>query len=159
MIGRARELGRCSLLDATGDALRQGLVAGPSFAKPNRAEAEELLGRELSTEASLVPALEEIRRLGAETAFITLGSDGFFAASSEGVHRFRPGAAEDLRLGNPTGAGDAFAAGLLAGAVRGYPVVECARLAAAAAAASLAEGYGRFRPKDIRVEAFRMERI
>jgi hypothetical protein len=33
------------------------------------------------------------------------------------------------------------------------------RLAAAAAAASLSEGYGRFRPKDVRVEAFPVERL
>jgi hypothetical protein len=32
-------------------------------------------------------------------------------------------------------------------------------LAAAAAAASLAEGYGRFRPKDVRIEAVRVETV
>jgi tagatose 6-phosphate kinase len=159
MIARARETGRRSLLDASGEALRRGLAAGPSLAKPNRAEAEELLGRELSTDASRQEAVERIRELGAETAVITFGREGFLVASVEGVHRCASSPSEDLRLGNPTGAGDALAAGLLAGAERGYPLVESARLAAAAAAAAQAEGNGRFRPKDVRVEAFHVENV
>jgi tagatose 6-phosphate kinase len=158
MIARARETGRRSLLDTSGDALRRGLGAGPSFAKPNRAEAEEILSRDLSTDAARREAVERIRGLGAETAVLTLGREGFLAATAEGVFRF-VSSSGDLRLGNPTGAGDALAAGLLAGAVRGYPFVESARLATAAAAASLAEGYGRFRPKDVRVEAVHVEML
>jgi tagatose 6-phosphate kinase len=162
MIARARKRGLLSLLDTSGDALREGIAAGPTFAKPNRAEAEELLGVDLSSIRARKDALAEIRRRGAESAVITLGAEGFVLASHEGTFRSRSPAAEgaaDLRLGNPTGAGDSFAAGLLAGAVRGYPVSECARLAAAAAAAALAEGYGRFRARDLRVEAFRREAI
>jgi tagatose 6-phosphate kinase len=162
MIARARNRGLLSLLDTSGEPLREGLAAGPTFAKPNRVEAEELLGVDLSSAPARRDALAEIRRRGAETAVITLGAEGFLLASHEGTFRSRlPGAegAGDLRLGNPTGAGDSFAAGLLAGAVRGYPVSDCARLAAAAAAAALAEGYGRFRARDVRVEAFRLEAI
>jgi tagatose 6-phosphate kinase len=158
MIARARESGRISVLDTSGEALRRGLGAGPSLAKPNRAEAEELLGRELSTDAARREAVERLRELGAETAVLTLGKEGFLAATAEGVHRV-VSSPVDLRLGNPTGAGDALAAGLLAGAVRGYPLVDCARLAAAAAAASLAEGYGRFRPRDVRVEAVHVDNV
>jgi len=159
MIARARETGRLSLLDTSGEALRRGLGAGPSLAKPNRAEAEELLGRELPSDPSRREGVERVRGLGAETAVITFGHEGFLVASAEGVHRCASSPSSDLRLGNPTGAGDALAAGLLAGAVRGYPLLESARLAAAAAAASLAEGYGRFRPKDVRIEAVRVENL
>ncbi len=159
MIARARDRGRTSLLDTSGDALRRGIEAGPSLAKPNRAEAEELLGGELSTGASGQEALERIRGLGAETAVITFGGEGFLVASAEGIYRCASSSSGDLRLGNPTGAGDALAAGLLAGAVRGYPLAESARLGAAAATASLAEGYGRFRAKDVRVEAVHVEKL
>jgi tagatose 6-phosphate kinase len=158
MIARARESGRISVLDTSGEALRRGLGAGPSLAKPNRAEAEELLGFDLSSDDARREAVERLRELGAETAVLTLGREGFLSATAGGVFRVHSGPG-DLRLGNPTGAGDALAAGLLAGAVRGYPLVECARLAAAGAAASLAEGYGRFRPKDVRVEAVRVENL
>jgi len=159
MIARARERGRRSILDTSGEALRCGLAARPSLAKPNRTEAEELLGRELATDASRREAVELLREIGAETAVITFGGEGFLVASPEGVFRCNSGPVADLRLGNPTGAGDALAAGFLAGAVRGYPLVESARVAAAAAAASLAEGYGRFRAKDVRIEAVHVENV
>jgi len=159
MIARAREAGRISLLDTSGEALRLGVGAGPALAKPNRAEAENLLGAELSTDASRWDAVERLRGLGAETAVVTFGREGFLVASAEGVHRCASTPSAGLRLGNPTGAGDALAAGLLAGVLRGYPLAESARLAAAAAAASLAEGYGRFRPKDVRVEVVHVESI
>jgi tagatose 6-phosphate kinase len=159
MIARARQKGRLSLLDTSGTPLERGLAAGPSFAKPNRAEAEWLLGRELSSDASRREAVERVRSLGAETAVITFGAEGFLVASAAGIHQAVSSSPSDLRLGNPTGAGDALAAALLAGAVRGYPIQETARLAAAAAAASLAEGYGRFRAKDVRVEASLVEEV
>jgi tagatose 6-phosphate kinase len=161
MIALSRKKGLLSVLDSSGEALKQGLAAGPTFAKPNRAEAEELLGVELSSEGARREALAEIRHRGAGTALITFGAEGFLLASDEGAFRCRlpPDGKGDLRLGNPTGAGDSFAAGLLAGAVRGYPVSDCARLGAAAAAASLSEGYGRFRARDVRVEAFQLETL
>jgi 1-phosphofructokinase family hexose kinase len=161
MIALSRKKGLLSLVDTSGEALKEGLSAGPTFAKPNRAEAEELLGVDLSTDDARREAVAEIRRRGAEAAFITFGAEGFLLACDQGTFRSHlpPGGKGDLRLGNPTGAGDTFAAGLLAGAVRGYPVSDSARLAAAAAAASLAEGYGRFRARDLRVEAFRLEAV
>ncbi len=159
MIARAREKRRVCLLDTSGPPLELGLAAGPSFAKPNRAEAEEVLGLRLATEASRREGVARIRELGAETAVITFGAEGFLVASASGIHSCRSSPSTDIRLGNPTGAGDALAAGLLAGAVRGYPLIEIARLAAAAATASLAEGYGRFRAKDVRVEAVRVEML
>ncbi len=159
LIARARERGRFSLLDTSGEPLRRGIAAGPNLAKPNRAEAEALFELELSSDGARREAVDRIRRMGAETAIITFGNEGFLVAAADGIYRSVSPPSSDLRLGNPTGAGDALAAGFLAGAVRGYPLVECARLGAAAAAASLAEGYGRFRAKDVRVEASVAEKI
>jgi tagatose 6-phosphate kinase len=159
MIARARKKSRWCLLDSSGDALRNGIAAGPSLAKPNRAEAEELLGFSLASDGDRRTALERLRGLGASTAVITFGREGFLVSGESGGYQVLAEPASDLRLGNPTGAGDALAAGLLAGAVRRYPLQDIARLGAAAAAASLAEGYGRFRAKDVRVEAVRTEEI
>ena len=159
LIARARKAGRWCLLDTSGEALRSGLAAGPGLAKPNRAEAEELLGLSLATDEARRTALDRIRGFGAATAVVTFGREGLLVSDESGVFRVVAAPATDLRLGNPTGAGDALAAGLLAGAVRGYPLSELARLGAAAATASLAEGYGRFRAKDVRVEAARADAI
>jgi 1-phosphofructokinase family hexose kinase len=158
MVALSRERGCFSLVDASGEALRRALAAGPGVAKPNRAEAESLLGVELDSESSLVRAAGALRAMGAETAILTLGREGFLVASDDGlVARCSLASPPDLRLGNPTGAGDSLAAGFLAAKRRGYPLPDCARLAAAAAVASLAEGYGRFRAKDLRVEEVRFE--
>ncbi|MGH9334821.1 MAG: PfkB family carbohydrate kinase, partial [Vicinamibacteria bacterium] len=159
MVERAREKKRPSLLDTSGEPLVRGLAARPSVAKPNRAEAEALLRRDLSSDASRREGVAALRSLGADTAIITFGVEGFLLTTEEGLARCSTTSSSDLRLGNPTGAGDALAAGYLAGTVRGYPPLECARLAGASAVASLAEGYGRFRPKDVRVEAVLVEEL
>jgi 1-phosphofructokinase family hexose kinase len=157
MVSRARDRGRFCLLDSSGAALRHGIAARPSVAKPNLAEAEELLERKLESEASRLDAVRDLRRLGADVGIVTLGAEGFLVGDGSLLGRCSVEASGGLRLGNPTGAGDALAAGFLAGTLRGYATSDCARLAAAAAAASLGEGYGRIRAKDIRVEAARLE--
>ncbi len=148
-----------SLVDTSGSALAHALEAGPSVAKPNRSEAEALLSSPLDTLDSIAEAAGKLHALGPAIAAITLGSRGVVASTGDLIaHAFVPDPS-DLRMGNPTGAGDALAAGLLAGIVRSYPIEETLRLGVATATASLAEGYGRFRPKDVRVEAVRFERL
>jgi len=58
---------------------------------------------------------------------------------------------------NPTGAGDALAAGLLTGHRRGGSLREIAALGMAAAAASVQHGYGRVRADEIRPERIGFE--
>jgi tagatose 6-phosphate kinase len=157
MVRRARERGRFCLLDTSGAALRPGLLARPSVAKPNLGEAEEFFGRRLESDRSRMEAVRELRRLGADVGILTLGAEGFLVAGRSLLARCSLPPGGGRRLGNPTGAGDALAAGFLAGTLRGYPVSDCARLAAAAAGASLAEGYGRIRERDVRVDAVRLE--
>jgi 1-phosphofructokinase family hexose kinase len=159
LLARAKDRGCLSLLDTSGEALRAGLTAHPDIAKPNRGEAEELLGRKLDSRASVIDAVREIRSRGARTAIVTLGCEGFVVADAEALAHCSVPPSSDLRLGNPTGAGDALAAGFLAGTTRGYSLVDRSRLAAASAAASLGEGYGRFRARDVRIEAARFENL
>jgi tagatose 6-phosphate kinase len=157
MVRRARERGRFCLLDSSGAALRHGVAARPNVCKPNLAEAEEVLERKLESDAARLDAVRDLRRLGADVGMVTLGAEGFLVGDGSFLARCFVPASGGQRLGNPTGAGDALAAGFLAGTLRGYPISDCARLAAAAASASLGEGYGRIRARDIRVEAVRVE--
>jgi 1-phosphofructokinase family hexose kinase len=160
MVARSRERGRFVLVDTSGEPLRHALTAGPDLVKPNREEAEALLGVELDAGPSRRKAVDALRRMGASTSILTLGGEGFLLAGEDGLlARCSLDSPADLRLGNPTGAGDSLAAGFLAAKARGYPLKECARLAAAAAAASLAEGYGKLRAKDLRVEDVRFEEL
>jgi tagatose 6-phosphate kinase len=157
LVERAKAHGLRCLLDTSGEALEEGLRARPDIVKPNRGEAEELFGRKLDSRAAVVEAVREIQSRGIETVLLTLGSEGFLVAEAGVVARCSLAVTGDRVLANPTGAGDALAAGFLAGTLRGYSLSDRSRLAAAAAAASLARGYGRFRARDVRVEAARFE--
>lgn len=133
LVEMARGRGRRVLLDTSGEALRLGLAAGPDIVKANLAEAEALLGKPLATEEAQRHAVSELRRAGADWAFLTLGEAGALLDAGGGVWRAYPPPVTAL---NPVGSGDAMTAGILAGLVRGQGRVACLRLGMAAAAAN-----------------------
>ena len=134
------------LIDTSGPALEAALEERPTYAKPNRLEAEELLGYRVTDEMA---AAREIRKLGAEVALLTLGSEGAFLSAAPLEGRLR---APTLTPVNPTGAGDALAAGLIAGHLSGSSLQEIATLGIAAATASVRHGYGRFPPSEVKTQ-------
>lgn len=75
---------------------------------------------------------EALAALGPSTVVVTLGARGAQALENGRLARAAPSAADVV---DPVGAGDAFAAGVLFGLHEGWPVEECLRLGAAAAAA------------------------
>jgi tagatose 6-phosphate kinase len=129
-----------AVLDAHGEALVRGAAARPAIVKPNLAELEALVGRSLSTArgadtGAVAIAARELRAAGPQAVVVTLGADGLWAATDDGSWQAVPPA--DVR-GNPTGAGDAVAAGLVHGLVLGRPWEERLRHAAALGTASAA---------------------
>ena len=130
LIRMARRHGVKTLLDTTGEAAPVALVSGPDLAKPNRPEAERLLGRSLLTEPHSAEAAEEIRRMGAEHVIISLGSQGAVAAWPGGRLRAVP---RETKTGSPIGAGDVLGATCIWALDRGEPFPEAFRWAVAAA--------------------------
>lgn len=148
----ARARGLACVVDATGETLAAALDAGPDVVTPNLGEAEGLLaGRsaeDVKAAADARPralaAAEALLERGARAAIVTAAAAG--AAVAEGVSGAGP-AAEDraavwlpaprVEVRNPIGAGDAFVAALAAGLERGEPLLDCARAAVAAGAASV----------------------
>jgi tagatose 6-phosphate kinase len=129
-----------AVLDAHGEALLRGAAARPAIVKPNLAELEALAGRSLSTAGgvdtdSVALAARELRAAGPEAVVVTLGADGLWALTADGSWQAVPPG--EVR-GNPTGAGDAVAAGLVHGLVLGRPWEERLRHAVALGAASAA---------------------
>lgn len=121
------------LLDAHGEALRAGATARPAIAKPNLAELQSVTGQPLSTadgpdRRAVAAAAGELRAAGAGAVVVSLGADGLWAVTGDGCWRAVPPLAVP---GNPTGAGDAAAAGLVHGMVLGYPWHERLRHAVA----------------------------
>lgn len=102
------------VLDASGEALRRGLLARPWLIKPNRHEAEELLGRRLMHRYALVEAAKELLRRGPELILLSLGGEGALlaCASPPGVWFAQPPA---VKVDSAVGAGDSVVAGFLVG--------------------------------------------
>jgi tagatose 6-phosphate kinase len=117
------------LVDAAGAALVQAAAAGADIVKPN---ASELLGA--TGRSDVADAAAELRRRGATAVVASSGAAGMAAFTPEGSWRAAPPA---RLVGNPTGAGDAAAAALVAGAVAGRPWPDRLRDAAALAAAAV----------------------
>jgi tagatose 6-phosphate kinase len=119
------------LVDAVGEALLQAAAAGADMVKPNAGELLATTGR-----SDIAAAAMALRRRGARAVVASLGTDGMTAYTSEGSWW----AAPPTRVaGNPTGAGDAAAAALIAGAVAGTPWPDRLRDAVALSAAAVVQ--------------------
>ena len=102
--------------------------------KPNRIEAELLSGVKITDEGSLHRAAQALLDTGLRRVFISLGSDGVFAADHNGfVHQ----PCLPAKVANATGAGDAFMAGLAWAYLEGTDLKDTAALASAAASIAI----------------------
>ena len=119
------------LVDTVGEALLQAAVAGADILKPNSSELLDTTGL-----SNVAAAATELRRRGAKAVVVSLGEAGLTAFTSDGAWR----AAPPTRVaGNPTGAGDAAVAALIAGAVGGTPWPDRLRDAVALSAAAVSQ--------------------
>ena len=119
------------IVDVSGTALLAAARAGATILKPNLDEALEATGA-----ADLASARAALLALGARAVVISRGADGLTAGDADGAHEVPavPGVS-----GNPTGAGDAATAGLVAALRAGATLPEALRTAAAAGAAAVLE--------------------
>lgn len=138
LIELLRERGARVALDTSGEALRLGSAAGPFLAKPNAAEAEELTGLRVDGAAAAVQASRWFLERGIELVALSLGEQGLVLSSGRETVWARPPA---VRVGNPTGAGDALLAGIIWALAKGLPLPELARWGVAAGTAA-AQGEG-----------------
>ncbi len=123
------------VLDASGAALRHGLLEHPWAIKPNQQEAEAVLQRRLTTRRSLVAGCRELLARGPEIAILSLGRDGALLASKTlgGVWLATP---PSVRVNSAVGAGDSLVGGLLVGWVQRRPLLEAFRLGVACGTAT-----------------------
>lgn len=127
-------------LDASGEALRHGLIARPWLMKPNREEAAVLLGRALTTRRRCVRAVRELVRRGVEVAMLSLGREGALLACRQGGGADETvvwhGVAPPVRVEAAVGAGDSLVGGFLAGWVQDRDFLAAFRLGIACGAAT-----------------------
>ena len=105
--------------------------------KPNRIEAELLSGVEITDDKSLEKAAQTLLDTGLHRVFISLGTEGVFAADRHQMLR-QPCFPAEMK--NATGAGDAFMAALAWAYLEGTDLQETAKAAAAAAAIAVESG-------------------
>ncbi len=106
------------VVDAEGALLTETLPFRPFLVKPNRAELEGIMGRELPTDTDLEEVAAELQRRGAMNVLVSLGGDGALLLDEYGAyHRAK---ALPIVPVNTVGAGDSTVAGFLAGVGRGY---------------------------------------
>ncbi|MET8761889.1 hexose kinase [Lentzea sp. NPDC004782] len=118
------------VLDADGPALALGAAARPAVITPNRGELAS------------ASAVDDPLALGAAAALVSDGPDGMTAHTSGGVWTAAP---PEVLTGNPTGAGDAAVAALVATWHLPWPerLAEAVALSAAAVRAPLAGDFDR----------------
>jgi tagatose 6-phosphate kinase len=119
------------VVDVSGPALLAAARAGATILKPNLEESLDATGT-----STLTAARAALLALGAGTVVISRGADGLTAGDATAEHEVPavPGVS-----GNPTGAGDAATAGLVAALRAGDTLPEALRTAAAAGAAAVLE--------------------
>lgn len=125
LIERGQAAGTRTIVDTSGEPLRQALEASPWGVKVNGEELRAVTDG-LAVEAAALELTERV-----EHVVVTLGAMGALYAGPEGVFEVP---AVSLNLVNATGAGDAFLAGLATGLVRGNSWLESMKLATAASA-------------------------
>ena len=142
----AAAMGCRAILDARGEPLRQALQQQELIVKLNREELAATVGRSLEDAADLQDAMAEVRPPGG-AVIVTLGSAGAAAFDGKDFWDVRSPSAKAV---SAVGSGDAFAAGLAVGLLRGQAISDaCALAAACGAANALSPLAGFVRPEDV----------
>jgi 1-phosphofructokinase family hexose kinase len=137
-------------LDTSGEPLRLALSAAPDFIKPNREEAEWLIGDKLDDPKSWKKAVNGLIQLGARSAIVSLGEDGLVWQPGVGQTAYHA-KSSSITATSTVGCGDATVAAIAYAIAVGLSVEKTLQLAAACGAANcLAESPGRLREANVR---------
>lgn len=120
------------IFDASGPALRAGLLGLPDFVKPNRTELEELTGNLLPELADVYQAAKQVHSQYGSIVVVTLGKEGALAVMGEKDYRIPAAIVEPV---STAGAGDGVLAGLALAIAHHEPIENGLRLGMAIAGA------------------------
>ncbi len=127
IISQLKRHGKQVVLDTSGEALREGVRAGPTIVKPNVDELHQLTGQTLADEAAIEQAARQL--LGdIRLVVISMGERGALFVDAATTLIATP---PRVQVKSTVGAGDAMVAGLIAGQVQGLSLADGARLATA----------------------------
>ncbi|MFJ7884243.1 1-phosphofructokinase [Pseudomonas sp. NPDC096917] len=141
LVLRLKALGLKVILDTSGEALKEGLSAGPWLVKPNAEELSEALGSPVDSVASQVAAATHLQTLGISHVVVSHGADGvnWFSRGAQTLQAQPP----RVRVASTVGAGDSLLAGMVHGLISGHSPEQTLRTATAIAAMAVTQiGFG-----------------
>jgi len=122
-----------AVLHGVGEPLRQSCAARPFLVQLHAGEVQALTGLPVDTPRQVAAAAAEVRALGARNVVVTLGRVGALLLTREAGWLIR---SPEVVQKNPTGAGDALAAGLVSALSQGLPLEKSLGWAVACGAAA-----------------------
>ena len=136
LLRRLKSLGLKVVLDTSGEALKQGLSAGPWLIKPNTEELSAALGHDIASLEAQTAAAAQLQARGVEHVVISHGA--------EGVNWFNPAFAlqarpPKVRVARTVGAGESLLAGMLHGLLSGHTPEQTLRTATAIGALAVTQ--------------------
>ncbi len=146
LIDIAQTAGVRTLLDSSGEALRQGIQARPFLVKPNEKELLDLNDQAATTRSEWATTAADLSERYQALIVISQGSEGAIAANRQDVWHVRP---PQLTIKSAVGSGDSMLAGITYGLVHGFAFEEAIRYGVAAGTANaLTVGAGVFTHPD-----------
>lgn len=123
-----------TVVDATGDLLKNVLSYRPFLVKPNQHELGDLYGVVLSEKEEVIPYAKKLQEAGARNVLVSMGGKGAVLAAEDG--NVYEAAAPKGELKNSVGAGDSMVAGFLSGWLKAQSYEEAFRYGVGAGSAS-----------------------
>lgn len=133
VIKLARSKGVRSVLDASGEHLREAIKAGPDIVKPNVAELSELAEHELFTLEEISGAAKSLKQYAVSVSAVTMGRSG--AVVTDGVRTWQA-VPPPIDFASAVGSGDSFVAAFLHSLQSGGSLSEALVMGTAAGAAN-----------------------
>lgn len=134
LLRRAAAHGVKTLVDTSGDALKNALPCAPDLIKPNLDELDALVGGAPHSPEGLAACARGLQDAGAKDILISLGAEGAVLVPADGAALFL--AAPSGAVVQTVGSGDSMAAGWLYARTRGFSAPEALRFAVAAGSAA-----------------------
>jgi len=133
MIGIAKEYDKKTILDASGQLLARGALAGPFLVKPNRRELEYVAGHRCRGQAEILAAAELLLRRGAHYVAVSVGEKGMYLLDAD---RRLFARAPKVKVVNTVGSGDSACASFAMSILHGESMEEMLKKAVAVSAAN-----------------------
>lgn len=133
LIARCKAEGRKTVLDTSGQLLKEGALAKPYLLKPNKGELEFLVGRKLPDREAIAQEAKRLVEGGIGKVVVSLGAEGLLYVDRENV-LFEP--AREVKAVNTVGCGDSVVASLVMSELAGESPDIAMKKAAALSAAN-----------------------